>query len=130
MGGHPYWYFVPHEPDVQCALERLREREFRAGRYNPVVAFPFDDQGATPGCGHGSIEEALEDSAEDGTRSILDISEIGTVEGFGVATPFGSDEIVAIFGSETPLPSQGQDRLDEVLEGIERGSARYVVFYE
>jgi hypothetical protein len=40
MGGHPWFYFVDYEPDVNAALQKLREREFRAGRYNPVVWFP------------------------------------------------------------------------------------------
>jgi hypothetical protein len=33
MGGHPYWYFVPFQPDLGTALRSLREREFKAGRY-------------------------------------------------------------------------------------------------
>jgi hypothetical protein len=37
MGGHPYWYIVAYDPDLEAVLERLREREFRAGRYNPVM---------------------------------------------------------------------------------------------
>jgi hypothetical protein len=40
MGGHPYWYFVPFQPNAQVALDELREREFRAGRYSPVMLFP------------------------------------------------------------------------------------------
>jgi len=42
MGAHPYWYFVKHEPDIDHALQQLREREFRAGRYNPVIRYSFD----------------------------------------------------------------------------------------
>ena len=37
MGGHAYWYTVPYQADSQRALDTLREREFRAGRYNPVM---------------------------------------------------------------------------------------------
>ncbi len=39
MGGEPYWYFVKYKPDLDAALQELREREFLAGRYNPVTPF-------------------------------------------------------------------------------------------
>ena len=37
MGGHPYWYFVPYQENIQEALNALRQREFQAGRYNPAT---------------------------------------------------------------------------------------------
>jgi hypothetical protein len=40
MGGHPWWYLVPYEKDVAKSLEALRQREFKAGRYNPAEDFP------------------------------------------------------------------------------------------
>ena len=33
MGAEPWDYFVPYENDIQAALDKLRQREFRAGRY-------------------------------------------------------------------------------------------------
>ena len=76
MGAEPYWYIVPYESDIDAALQKLRQREFRAGRYNPVTPFPkFPvDLDAEPApAQHGSIEEVMEVADEDGTRSILDI---------------------------------------------------------
>jgi hypothetical protein len=35
MGGHAYWYLVPYESNVQDALDRLRDREFKAGPLQP-----------------------------------------------------------------------------------------------
>ena len=35
MGAHPYWYFVKYQSNLQKALDELRDREFKAGRYNP-----------------------------------------------------------------------------------------------
>jgi hypothetical protein len=32
-----WMYFVPYESDLQSTLDKLKEREFRAGRYNPVL---------------------------------------------------------------------------------------------
>ncbi len=79
MGAHPYWYFVKYDPDIGRALQTLREREFKAGRYNPVIdfpPFPVKETSPAPGAQHASIEEAMEDAMEDGTRSILDISRV------------------------------------------------------
>ena len=45
LGAHPYFYFVKHNPDLNEALAELRQQEFQAGRYNPVIPFPsFPDQ--------------------------------------------------------------------------------------
>jgi hypothetical protein len=32
LGGHPWFYFVEYEPDIDAALQKLRQREFDAGR--------------------------------------------------------------------------------------------------
>src|SRR5262245_31674677 len=79
MGGHPYWYVVPYESDIDAALQKLRQREFEAGRYNPVLRlleFPIGPNSPSPGPQHASIEEVLETMNEDGTRSILDMMRV------------------------------------------------------
>ena len=81
MGGHPYWYVVDYQEDIAAALNALRQREFLAGRYNPVISyphklFPIGPQSPAPGAAHISIREAVEASDADGTRSILDIERI------------------------------------------------------
>jgi hypothetical protein len=40
MGSSPYWYFVDYEDDFNSTLQKLRERDFKAGRYNPVIPMP------------------------------------------------------------------------------------------
>ena len=47
MGGHPCYYVVPYENDINHALQALRQREFEAGRYNPVVRFLKSDSDAS-----------------------------------------------------------------------------------
>ena len=52
MGAEPYWYFVKYQPDVAAALEQLRQREFKAGRYNPATPFldfPIRSDSPSPG---------------------------------------------------------------------------------
>jgi hypothetical protein len=90
VGGEPYYYFVPYQKDIDAALQALRRREFEAGRYNPATPFPsryfpLGPQSPAPGRQHDSIEEALEDSDADGTRSILDIERVADTADFAVA---------------------------------------------
>jgi hypothetical protein len=56
----------------------------------------------TPGAKHKTIAAALEASAEDGTRSILDIERIGTAPGYGVAAPAPPELLEKLCGSRTP----------------------------
>ncbi len=52
MGAEPYFYFVKFNPDIDAALQELREREFKAGRYNPVIPhldFPVTANSPAPG---------------------------------------------------------------------------------
>jgi hypothetical protein len=100
MGASPYWYFVKHQKNKQKALDDLRDREFQAGRYNPVITFPDFPVGRNapaPGAGHASIEEAMEDAAEDGTRSILDIQAIGDEPDFCTASPLPEDVLESLW---------------------------------
>ncbi len=67
MGAHAYWYFENYSGDVEESLQALREREFKAGRYNPVTPFPDFPPGPdspSPGAQHNSIEEIMADAAE------------------------------------------------------------------
>lgn len=67
MGAHPYWYAVKYRPDIDAALDDLRDREFRAGRYNPVmpfIDFPITSTSPAPGPRHRSIQDAIAASDE------------------------------------------------------------------
>lgn len=131
MGGHPWWYLVPYEKDVAHSLETLRQREFKAGRYNPAEDFPrFPvDLNHAPGCQHSSIDEAREDSDADGTRSILDVSSVGSEPDFDVVAPFDDDELMEFFGTTKPAAEDVED-CDELFDKLERGRGRYVVVYD
>jgi hypothetical protein len=132
MGAHPYWYFVKYQPDVQKALDELREAEFQAGRYHPVTPFPdFPVRPGTPrpGARHRSIEEAIEDAAEDGTRSILDIQAIADSPDFFVVAPLARDDLESLY--RTPHPSR--EMIEEnmaFLENVERGHGVYIIVYK
>jgi hypothetical protein len=131
MGAHPYWYTVKYRSDVQAALDDLRQREFRAGRYNPAmpfINFPITPRSPAPGARHRTIDDALAASDADGTRSILDISTIGDEPDFGVASPLPVEMLESLYGTTQPTFAEVEASM-EFLEDVERGHAVYVVCY-
>ena len=131
MGGHPYWYFVKYEPDVGEALQRLRLREFRAGRYNPAIAFPdfpVNDTTPAPGAKHASIEDALEDAMADGTRSILDIFRVAEEPDFFTASPLPSATLQALYGTQKPSRTLVENNMG-FAEDVERLQCAYIILW-
>jgi hypothetical protein len=138
MGAHPYWYIVPYEADIEAALQKLRQREFQAGRYNPVTPFPkfpVGEDADTFGAQHGSIDDVLEGVNEDGTRSILDIQHAalepfdGTQIPFMTAFPLADSDLTSLFGTVRPTREVVENN-DAMLERIDRGSAIYVILFD
>lgn len=131
MGAHPYWYVVQHEADINAALQKLRQREFEAGRYNPVmpfINFPLSENAPAPGRQHDSMEEAMEDADADGTRSILDIMSVGAAPDFCVAAPLPDDVLSGLYGTPRPTRAMVEGNL-AFLDDLDRGHAVYVVLY-
>lgn len=132
MGAHPYFYFVEYQPDIEAALQDLRQREFEAGRYNPVQPFPrfpIHPNSAAPGAKHNSIDEARGAAAEDGTRSILDIEAISEEPDFCVAAPLSKEALRQHFGSDQPTMEIVSRKLD-FLASVERGHCVYITLFQ
>ena len=132
MGGHPWFYFVEYEPDIEAALQKLRRREFEAGRYNPAVwfpEFPVTPQSPAPGAQHDSIEEAQEEADADGTRSILDMERVADEPDYNVVAPLPRETLLGLFGTDRPTREM-VDASDELYDALERGQGVYVVVYE
>lgn len=133
MAAQPYWYLVPYEEELQDALDRLREREFAAGRYNPVMrrldfvepAFSRQYRKAQ----HDSIEDAIMDAGEEGTRSILDIHEVRERADFGVAAPLPRAALMSLYGTERPTQDAVRANKD-FLGYAAAGQCIYVTVYE
>lgn len=133
MGGHPWFYFVEYEPDVNAALRKLRQREFEAGRYNPAVdfpEFPLTADSPAPGAQHDSIDEAIEDADADGTRSILDMERVSDEPDYNAVAPMPRETLLELFGTERPSREMvdESDGLFELMD--ERGQGVYVIVYE
>jgi hypothetical protein len=132
MGAHDYWYFVNHKPDIDEALQELREREFQAGRYFPVTAFPEFPVGPdspSPGAGHTSIKKAIRDAGETGTRSILDIQTIAAEPDFCVAAPVPEELLHSHYGTTQPTRPMIENNM-EFLDEVERGHCVYIIAYK
>ena len=132
MGGHPYYYFVEYQPDIELALQDLRQREFEAGRYNPAEPFPqfpIRPDSPAPGAQHESIYEAVEDAAEDGTRSILDIETVSDWPDFGVASPLSEEDLERYFGTQQPTKALVSQKL-RFLTSVKRGHCVYIIVFE
>lgn len=123
-------WFLTRETSPR-AWSALRQREFRAGRYNPAESFPrFPvDLRHAPGCKHSSIDAAREDAGADGTRSILDVSRISAKPDFDAVAPLDQDEIMEFFGTTRPSAAD-LEATDELFDQIERGQGVYVIVFE
>ena len=117
MGAEPWDYFVPYEANIQAALEKLREREFRAGRFRGS-----EDQPST-------IEEALENMDADGTGSILDIERVGEEADFCTVVPLSKETLLDLFDTEQPT-RELIERNTAFYEDIERGQGVYIIAYQ
>ena len=131
MGAEPYWYVVKYQPDTDAALQELRQREFIAGRYNPVtpfLTFPIGPNSPAPGAQHDSIEEAMEAADADGTRSILDLDHVGDEPDFCTATPLADEVLLDLYGTTRPTRAMVEANMD-FLEEIERGHGVVITLY-
>jgi hypothetical protein len=117
MGAEPWDYFVPYEPDIQAALEKLRQREFRAGRYRGSEDDPE------------TIEEVIENMGADGTGSILDMMSVGETPDFFKVAPMPAEVQRRLFGTDKPT-RQMIERNHDFWEDIERGQGVYIIAYK
>jgi hypothetical protein len=158
MGSHPFYYFTPYQEDIRAALQVLREKEFKAGRYDPAMqmgsppsymfqmVFPPDEALPSPGAKHRSIDEAREAAEESGTGSILDLDRITNTPDFCAACRLPDDDLDKLFATRQPTrellqrvlvegePIGDDDDVEDPVElfweQIDRGQGRYIVVYE
>jgi hypothetical protein len=129
----PYWYLVPYDEDVQAALDELRMREFECGRYNPVMPrLDFIEPGFSRQyrkAQHDSIEDAIMDAGEEGTRSILDIHTVEERANFGIAAPFPKAAYMELYGTERPREKAVRAN-KEFLRWAAPAQCTYLVIYD
>jgi hypothetical protein len=132
MGASAYWYYVPYQKDYNNALEELREREFKAGRYYPHTlfpAFPINAADNSSSSNFHTIEEAMEAAEETGTRSILDITSVSNEDDYCIARTLSSEELLELFETEQPEKDHIENS-DDLYDSIERGKALCIPVYK
>jgi hypothetical protein len=118
MGAEPWDYFVPYQDDIQAALDSLREREFRAGRFLGSEDHP------------STIEEVMENMDETGTQSILDITQVADEPDFFSVAPLPRDELIRLFGTDQPTRQMITAQMSDVYEDIQRGQGVYIIAHK
>ena len=149
MGASAWSYITAYQPDIQAALDALRQEEFAAWKH------------AHPRKRYKNIDTLLKDVGADGTSSILDVSRISTTplpiikhnfahynfrdpkdmarftaamnEVIGVIFPLSSEDHLTLFGTLRPTRDtieQVTSTLDPLYKRIERGSGIYLILYQ
>lgn len=154
MGASAWIYFVPYQPDINKALQALREEVFRSGKYFKMQHSAWDDDNITvplpPELIDALREEAnyyaslpepkspdelLHYNAAAGTHSIIDITRVSTSPEFGSASPLTPQELFTIFGTEKPtravIDKIGENQLfTHVTELRQRWEGAYIIVYK
>jgi hypothetical protein len=118
MGAHPYCYLEPFQSDINAAMQSLRQREFEAGRYDSALgeldpplymfemSFPPDANSPAPGPIHDTIDEAVEETADQGTGGILDLVFVSDVPHICAVSPVDESVLRDLFGTIKPSREQ------------------------
>ncbi len=132
MGAESWFYYVDYQSDISKCLQELRQREFKAGRYNPADPFPTYpvNPNHAPGCKHSSIDEAKSASGASGTRSILDLGAVGESPDYGVVGALDAASLMEFFGTDKPTREMIESKKSDLFEDIERGQGIYIIVYK
>ena len=154
MGASAWGYFTPYKENVQEALEELRQKEFQEGRYyRPGANLPdtfeewikqlnlpaekaqhyregFNNLKSSSKIKPSSIEELFELNKESGTHSILDIFEIGTSTDEDQSGTITNEDLVRLFGVDTPDHQMVEEKAVDLLDFRGRFLCTYVVVYK
>jgi hypothetical protein len=134
MGAQLWMYFVPYQEDISKALQELRNSEFAAGRYYPVMMhlfkhMPIGPTSPAPGARHASIQDAVNASDATGSRSILDMQSVSDEPKLFAVCPMATATLKATFGTVRPTHEMAENNLDFV-EDLERGEGVYAIIYK
>lgn len=147
MGASDWNYVVEYQPDIDRALQQLRQREFEAGRFyrpaawltqalelglieaafQPRMERSLSEFVAWPE--PRSIAELLTQNGEEGTHSIIDIERLSQAPEVCAAAPLTPMQLLEAFGSARPtLETVLRSARAGALSGLRRrGEALYVV---
>ena len=121
MGAFGWKCFAPFGADAEDVLDKARLHAFETRAYGkpyargkPAVA---------------TMEELIAAFPEEGTCSVIDVSEISDEPGIGRAGPFPADVLKEAFGTVHPTKVQVEEGMQKLFDLLERGYAAYVVCF-
>jgi hypothetical protein len=150
MGSSGWYYFAPYQNDLEAVLCKLQAKVFADGDYYHPLLFlrafvqsrafqnlSTDEQAETlvelqelevQGLPQ-TVRALLEENAEEGTHSILDIAHIAEMTQFETAAPLTQEELLRLFGTTQPTRSVVEQHLEE-LQGLRpRWCGTYIIIY-
>jgi hypothetical protein len=149
MGASQWAYAVPYQPDINTALQDLRQKIFRSGNYYTRAAFTQRLLNEVPNLpvsvrlraqlslwrlrrqpAPQSIEALIQINGEEGTHSILDIEAVSATPQFGTVSPLSDQQLLTIFGTTTPTREMVAEKLDQCCELRRRWEGLYVIAYQ
>ena len=151
MGASGWKYFVPYQSDITKSLNELREQVFQSGNYYKREAFwqDMDEDEYTDEEDEDlrqdwidwlqrmksmkeptTIEELILWNEEEGTHSIIDITEISPTHEFGKAAPLDAQQLMNLFSTENPSRSMVEQKVNEIAQLREGWEATYIIVYE
>lgn len=131
MGAIPWAYFVPYEEDIELALEKLKNREFAAGRFYPAMTqHQVLIEETAPGAvsSYKTIEEAIEAAGETGTRSILDMWGVSDGSEIVTVSPIDEETLMDLYDTTEPTKEMLSDL--QILDQLDRLRGSYSIAYE
>ena len=125
VGCRLWEYCIPYQQDVQQALDDLRQREFKAGRYYRSELNP------------ATINDAIRNADAPGTRSVLDISKVAPRREIETISPAPTAELRRLFDTDKPTREQveraSRDYTNDFasfLETYDRDEGVFIVLYK
>jgi hypothetical protein len=129
MGASGWNYFVPYHDDIELSLSQLRNQIFKEKKYYQPAAWLlemhelnyFDEDGFDEAVSSvnripdpRTIEELINQAAETGTHSILDINGISDQPNILKLSPLTGEEKLQIFGTEYPSIEQAKREIERL----------------
>jgi hypothetical protein len=148
MGASSWDYFVPYQQSIESALNELREQVFRSGKFflRPQIEINPDNFADAPeeireqipawierekSFSQPTTLKALVDwNGEEGTHSIIDVERITPIPTLGSASPFSTNQLIEIFGTDKPERNIIEQRKSEITGMRKRWEASYIVVYK
>jgi hypothetical protein len=158
MGSSAWWYTVDYQPDVNAALQQLRqqvydrddyyresrdpdldmtEEEFRASlaprdtdpeRYDAIVEDWLERKPRLVPTGPDTLVAAQPHS---GTHSIIDmVNGVSAEPAFATVSPLAAENLIYTFGTETPSASQVEAWMrTDIADERDRWVGTYIISY-